>query len=304
MSGYANPKWLDIILTTAVPFFFVSSGMLMGKHAETSGNFSSYLWNKSVKFIRLWIIWVLIYLPLDMLFKSPDISMEWMTNWAKHAIIYGEGTWSWPLWFIFSMIIGCLLLSIATSKRLILGTLLVFTLSSILFIFLTLTSPSDLSHYIGILGNRTFPPLIDMRLIRMLLGPICISTGIMISWLRLKPAIIPFVISFAFLLIVMGCVMAYHNITLDILPRSIGLVLIAVLLPQARLNTSSIRQQSMWIYYAHMYCVIILMFFQIHFRIAIEIYQLTAVILCIVVGWMLTKISNTQRFKFLKVLIS
>ena len=98
--------------------------------------------------------------------------------------------------------------------------------------------------------------------------------------------------------------MGYHNITLDILPRSVGLVLIAVLLPQAKFNTYSIRQQSMWIYYAHMYCVIILMYFQIHFHIPIKIYELTAVILSLFVGWVLTKISNTQRFKFLRVLIS
>ena len=98
--------------------------------------------------------------------------------------------------------------------------------------------------------------------------------------------------------------MGYHKITLDILPRSVGLVLIAVLLPQAKINTNSLRQQSMWIYYSHMYCVIILVFLKIHFQIETAIYDIAAVVSSLAVGWILTRISHTRHFKFIRVLIS
>jgi len=129
MTDFPNPKWLDIIISTAVPFLFVSSGLLMDNHSGESDNSSSYFRDKAVKFIRIWVIWMLNYLPVDMLFHRPDISLQWIINWAQHAILYGEGTYSWPLWFIFSMIIGCLLLSLATLKCMKLGTLIVFALS-------------------------------------------------------------------------------------------------------------------------------------------------------------------------------
>ena len=304
MSGYANPKWFDIILTTAVPFFFVSSGLLMGKHAEASGNFSKYFKNKSINLIRIWIIWLLIYLPLDIFECCPVLTIKWIAAWSKHALIYGEGGLSWPLWFIFSMIIGCLLLSVATRKRIILGTIVVFILSSALSFFTSMTSPSDLYGYFGIFGNSPTPPLIDVRLIRLLSGPICLSAGIMLSWIRFKQTDKRYVISIAFLLIVTGCIMHCYGIALNILPRSIGLILIAILLPQVKINTRFIRQQSMWIYYCHMYCIILIrdLYVQNHFQ-TIP-YGLTVMIASMAVGWILTKISDTQRFKFLKFLIN
>lgn len=174
---------------------------------------------------------------------------------------------------------------------------------SLLYIFIT-TAPTDYSICIDILGHKITLPTINKGFARALLGPICVSAGITINWLRLKPTSIRPVIFFAVLLIVTRCIMGYHDIALAILPRSIGVVLIAVLLPQVKINSSSLRQQSMWMYYSHMYCVIILMYFQIHFHIAIEIYELTAVILSLFVGWILTKISDIKRFNFLRVLIS
>jgi len=98
--------------------------------------------------------------------------------------------------------------------------------------------------------------------------------------------------------------MGYHDIALAILPRSIGVVLIAVLLPQVKINSSSLRQQSMWIYYSHMYCLVVLMFLMIHLQFPVAIYDSAAFILSMTAGWVLTRISNTVRFKFLRVLIS
>lgn len=88
----------------AVPFFFLSSGFLM--YPAMAANKDSYLLGQIKKYIYVYLIWSVIYLPLA-IYHYIDTGMDFTSSIIDYFIglcFIGEHFNSWILWYILSMI--------------------------------------------------------------------------------------------------------------------------------------------------------------------------------------------------------
>lgn len=297
---FENPRWLEVVINTCVPFFFISSGFLMAKRATCAKEFSSYLLNKSAVFLRLWILWLLIYLPFDLLwYRHLGIALDgkFAFSWLIHALLYGMGHWSFPFWFIFSQTMACFLLSLATRKNIYIGIIITFILCSVIYIV-----ADSIGKSYPLPGLFTWSEIdIPVMAWCMLAGTIFVSAGILAERLIRGNDNVLIIIGIGFAFIAIGTLMWHYDIILDTLLRVSGVVLIAVALPQIKIDTQSIQQQSIWIYYAHMYCLGIIGFLQLDNNKLL--FMTLSMGLSIAAGWALTRISDTKRFQCLRQLI-
>lgn len=296
---FERPLWLETVIRTAVPFFFVSAGFLMDSHATSGGGFHAYFCKKTMTFLRLWLIWLAIYIPLDVVMElQQECSINSFFMWIFTVVSSGQGFWSWPMWYLFSSIIGCALIGLLCRRHVVRGLIWLCLSAAVLYV-LAKNLSSILPPDCGL--NETKILFIGDRAERFFSGAIFIPAGILLnrvwreeseSWLQSLIAVI---------LIAVGILMACYGITLDILPRSIGLVLLAISLPQVRFSTMAIRQQSMWIYYIHMYCIgtLLLLGMNPHSD-RIFIFGLT---LSMLAGYILYALSRHPRFSFLRALV-
>lgn len=289
------PNWFAIIIHTAVPFFFTCSGFLIGINAASKPDFSKYLFKKSLKFLKIWAIWILIYLPLDILAYQnyTHLSIDWIVNWFFYSIIHGQGILSWPLWYLFSMTIGCLIISLSCRKNIKIGTSCVVVITALIYISLNIIPTNQLPSILQIFKDLSYT---------YLTGAIFISSGIILSWIKFQHSDIRLLLIVAIAFIILGCVMYHYDIILNTLPRGIGLTMLAVTLPQIKFNTISVRQQSMWIFYIHMYCIGVLV--SININTHPVFFFISSIMLSIITGALLTIITRLKSFYFLKILIS
>ena len=89
---------------SAVPFFFMVSGYLIG--FRSSGCVAPYIKRSIIKYIKLYIIWNCIYLPLTIYgYVSTDTSVGYaIKDFIKGLIITGEHYNSWMMWYLLSAI--------------------------------------------------------------------------------------------------------------------------------------------------------------------------------------------------------
>lgn len=298
--GTERPLWLSTVIHTAVPFFFVSAGFLMGGHAEKGGDFPAYFRKKSLTFLKLWLIWLVIYIPLDVVMElQQDYSVQSFFRWIFKVVSSGEGFWSWPMWYLFSATIGCALISLACRRNVLRGVLWLSLTAIALFVVaknLTCFVPSSVRL------SETMITFIGGRADRFLSGAVFIPAGIILGRsLPVRPDVR--IVSFlSVILIAAGCVMACYGVTLDTLPRSVGLVLLAVVLPQVRFNTMPVRMQSMWIYYIHMYCLGALILFGVEPNHGL--FVALGIILSVLTALILYILTLCPRFRFLRTLVS
>lgn len=300
MVDLVNPGWLEVILRSGTPFFFVSSGFLMAKHSTSSTKLSCYLRNKSAGFLRLWGVWLLIYLPFDLLWcihEDMTLDASMIIAWLIHTLIYGMGIWSWPLWFILSLTIACFLLSLVIRKNIVVGTLAIFITCSVIYIVADNTGSSYSVPWLQPEQSVDIPVIAW----RMLAGTIFVSAGVLTAIMLPDNVNVLVILGSGIILIAIGTIMWHLDIILDRLPRGIGLLLTAISIPQARIDSRSIRQQSIWIYYSHMYCLGIIGFLQLDNNKLL--FMTLSMGLSIAAGWALTRISDTKRFQCLRQLI-
>ncbi len=295
-----NSFFVATLTHTAVPFFFVCSGLLMGWHARADGDFSTYFRHKCLLFFRLWIIWLVIYIPLDIVTElQGDYSLNSITRWILLTIGAGQGFCSWPLWYLFSSFIGCFIVSILCRKRQVLGAVIIFISAAVVFVFVN--KFSDILFGLFDIESKTYEYYFVFAAGRYLVGSIYISAGILLSYLPFDKFSDWALCAAATVLITIGCLMADYNIMLNELPRSIGVVVLAICLPQIKIDTLQIRQQSMWIYFIHMYwigCLQLLKLESQHVLFALLSYTLS-----IVSGYVLSKLVRHRHFTFLRKLI-
>lgn len=108
---------LNMIFLTAVPFFFLSTGFLIGK--KPNKDKVSYLKNYLLKMIKLYFIWTTVYMPLTV--KS-YIDWGYSVRYAVKSfftglIFVGQHYNSWILWYILSTIYTVMLIYVMTKKK-------------------------------------------------------------------------------------------------------------------------------------------------------------------------------------------
>lgn len=127
------------IVSLAVPFFFLSTGFLLGKKFKiplSSKENIDKLNKQLLKISKMYLIWSIIYIPLEIWnAKVMNISLyEEVYSYIKMLIFVGEHFNSWVLWYLLSTIYALLLLSIFIKMRFSINTI---TIIAILIMFVS-----------------------------------------------------------------------------------------------------------------------------------------------------------------------
>lgn len=105
------------LCSTAVPIFFLASGFFLFK-SHTNGGVSKIDFYIK-KIIRLYVLYTIIYLPLTVYgFSLQDIGLVKSTFiFIRNFLLVGENYYSWPLWYLLSLIISTLIIRIFIKRK-------------------------------------------------------------------------------------------------------------------------------------------------------------------------------------------
>lgn len=297
------PFVIDWFIRLAVPFFFIISGFLIqGKllnlYSITSKR--DYLKTRFIKLIRIWLIWSLIYLPLSLWGYNHEAGsmFDRISNALYDMFFSGHMVYAQPLWFIYSMafIMGIWQLFLKFSDKLIFLAL----------IFLVLTGIVHFTRSSGINGIKYFNDIATW----VLGGGLPIMGGALLqSFLKGNHRYNQSNIALGCLSVISLILsLSLKFLNLPFWPFCGGMVIATVSIlfnPKFSFDTHELRDESMWIYYLHMYVIMVFMALLRKFDLETNIGLLFG-LLCVVV-WMfafiITKISNHKKFMFIRQLV-
>lgn len=182
----------DDILRLAVPFFFMTSGYLLGSkyQADPSAGRNRLLGRSAVRNLRLYLLWSLIYLPAAVVGYVMDGKSltSAAVSYAANLVLVGEHFYSWPLWYLLALIYalaGMIVLRWLGSRGICAAALVLFYLAHAIDAVYTGTPLSDPA---GVLLGQLTDPMITGGPARILTGMFYVSCG----WLLAeKPLRIP-----------------------------------------------------------------------------------------------------------------
>ena len=283
-------QWL---WSLAVPYFFVASGFLMARSRNAEYTSSDFFIKRAVNILRLFIVWILIYFPLDLyrFHQINDYSIERFWKWLEHIVLFGEGCWSWPMWYLYALFVSLILMALATKIK-----------HGFQWFFVLLCGLNILNHC-ELIGSD----LINKLSSRALWGGVIIA-GWMLPTFKIK-----YNLWLAISLLLLSFVFYKYGLPLNRLIGGIGALYLSLTMTNNKIpikSTSNIRAASMWIYYIHMYFVFIISYIisrkfasyadDVTFNITLNIF---AILFIAAIGFGLVYLSNTKYFQFLKRLI-
>jgi hypothetical protein len=189
----------EMLVSTAVPFFFTASGFLLFEKIDDVNNIKR-LWRHLAKITRLYIIWTLLYMPLTI--------YEYVINGNPayiNALLFIRGTFltgehynSWILWYLLATIYSLLLIGVLLKFNV--KIIVIYIISILLFVFGNTMSflVSNIDYLRG--AFRDFAGFYGYLFVhgRLLTGTFYIVTGIIIAKNRRN---IPMLISVFILLL-------------------------------------------------------------------------------------------------------
>lgn len=116
VTGMKPPGAVDWLMQLAVPFFFISSGWFLGAKLQhlSAPDYRKVLLSRALALFKLFCLWMLIYLPAIALvyWRSRETFGldSFIKDEALRVIVSGETYYTWPLWFLHSLVAGCVLL--------------------------------------------------------------------------------------------------------------------------------------------------------------------------------------------------
>lgn len=129
------PTTLTYLQSIAVPFFFICSGFFLQnkilKTNQTNKTTKQYL----LKTLKLYIIWHLIYLPVDLRYMFHENRSVWedISFYIYLFTCKGETYFTWPLWYLHGLFIAIAIIAFLRSLRIHLS---IIWLISIIVMFL------------------------------------------------------------------------------------------------------------------------------------------------------------------------
>lgn len=112
----------DQIINLGVPFFFLSSGYLIASKMETpcnSENNIRMLKNYLVKILKLYLVWMTIYLPMTVFvyFRDHVLPLRAFLLIIKGYVLTGEQYNAWHFWYLLSTIVTVVVIIIMTRMK-------------------------------------------------------------------------------------------------------------------------------------------------------------------------------------------
>lgn len=119
-----------VILRLAVPYFFIASGFLLFSKVNKLHDKASQLAKIKqyiIKIIKLYLSWTIIFLPITIWYFATNDSSIFMDflQFIKGVILMGQNHYSWPLWYLLSMIYSLLLIYFLIYKNQTFSSILV-----------------------------------------------------------------------------------------------------------------------------------------------------------------------------------
>ncbi len=201
----------DSAIKLAVPFFFISSGFLLGKkmgqsfYEENSFNILHHYLRKTIK---LYVIWSIVYLPLaiwDYIYISKDTQIiKVVLRYIRDLLFVGQHYNSWILWYLLSTIYTLIFLIFLFKKRIRFSIILIICGSIGIFGSTGLTwivnNSDKLNTYLQIVSKLIGYSIMNGRILK---GLFYIPLGIYLyqNRLSLYKAIITFIVGFCFMLL-------------------------------------------------------------------------------------------------------
>lgn len=256
--GCAGGFGLDLfnqVISWAVPFFFICTGFLIGKHIDLTGDHAAkQIKTSALKMLKLYLLWSVIYLPpaiVERLHAGKSVAYN-LLHYAKGLILNGEHYNSWILWYLLSSFYALLFISFLVKRKQSPSRIL--AIGCALFVgYLALNALCDYANMLPP-GLQKLLPLIQSTVGRgkPLQGFLYIPIGLCLSGksMRVPQAAILFVVPFV-LSFFTG--QAVDRVLLPITVTGLFGLIVSIPLPDGKVYPI-LRKYSTGIYFIHLYC--------------------------------------------------
>lgn len=297
--GIPFPEIIQWFIALAVPFFFITSGYLLERKLADIPTIDlkrKCLSDRSGKLLKIFIYWLIIYLPIAIYVYSFSDYPIWkdILAYIRSVILNGETPYAWPLWFIYSMSIVLFILSKALFRKYALPLL-----TGLFIIVSFLNSATDFGY---ILGDSQAIRIFNMLTHRTIGGGIYILGGIIIykyeNQLRNYYVVIAMTIY--------SLISYFFHLPFSALAGGISLFVFALMLnpPQSEVFLT-LRKLSMWIYYTHMLVIFPYITIAHHYDMPLNLWYTYAAcsMASLIIAIILNRLSYLYPFKWLSILI-
>ena len=120
------------VTSTAVPFFFLTSGFLLGKKMVYPYNGISNLFvikKYLLKIFKWYIIWSALYMPLAVhdYIRSGDSVIKCIFLYLRGLLLLGQNYNSWMLWYLLSTIYALIFIYVLLKKKIMLKNIVLIS---------------------------------------------------------------------------------------------------------------------------------------------------------------------------------
>jgi hypothetical protein len=117
--GTDYPQVIEFVLGSAVPFFFICSGFFIQNKIINKGNNFHVLKDSCKRFLKLYILWQIVYFPLALkyLWVNGHTFEDNLQYCLRMFLFVGEIIFSWPLWYLHALIVAIIFIYILQKCR-------------------------------------------------------------------------------------------------------------------------------------------------------------------------------------------
>lgn len=289
------PSGIQMIFAFAVPYFFISSGFLTARKLRSFNSEEEkdrYLRNRIRDILKVFVIWIVIYLPLSMI-SLGDISIqEKIFITAKEIITRGHPHLSWPLWYLYSLILTLTFIYALRRLRNAIFILLTFYLITSFIVYLSEFSSNIWIQRIGFYCENPFG------------GGLPIIVGFLTyHYLSFFKTYLPVVF-----LILLSVWLFYFDMPYFQCIGGLGLFVVSLkikLSERKKALYNWARTVSMWNYYIHMYILVLVqsLFSLLDFRLGLAAGCLICLITVVFASNILYNLGNITSFSKINLLL-
>ena len=297
------PDILDFTVGTAVPFFFVCSGFFLQNKIIRSADEYHALRSAFVKYLKLYVIWHIIYLPVDLYYSwTNDRSfLGDITYLLRTFLFVGETNFSWPLWYIHGLLVAVLFIYLLRKAKAPLPAVWLISLAMMLIgYFINYVMTHDTDTVVRPFCMETADLLGSADRNGPFRGFALVATGMVIRQYYQK---IGHELATGVLCIVISYMLTVHNLPFPLLFAGSGLfIMVASIHVKDRPLYTAYRTHSTFIYFIHMYILIpahtLLQSHVSHLWHAYVVWTLTFFV-CRCLACIYDRIRRNERYKWL-----
>lgn len=240
------PLFLNYVAMTAVSFFITASGYLCFRNKES---LSQVQWGKlGWKYFRLYLIWVVIYLPLIVygLMNNGEGVIENIGIFVYNLLVTGTNPYSYHLWYLLAVGVACFIIFGITKSHISLINIWIFGMLLILVAYFAMHNQTTFGCMFRTIfgtGNNG-----------LTYGLGAFATGMMLTRINFHKRVVATCFFF------IGLTLFKYNLPFSVLCGGASIFLwCSTIHLKDHTIYYYLRTLSTWIYFIHMYFVFIIM---------------------------------------------